>query len=143
MTARFRSMRRMEAKPRPGSTTATELKGTSPPSGVRMRKFSSMSLPGFTMFSVKLTSTASEIGSVDSRHRRRSCSSNRSRSRAAPASSLATASAVASTGAPCGIVTDAEITSASIDGMMRNAGRPGTTRPSVSIMVPTPIDVVR
>ena len=33
LTARLRSMRRMEAKPRPGSTTATELKGTSPPSG--------------------------------------------------------------------------------------------------------------
>ena len=40
LTARFRSTRRIDANPRPGSTAATWLNGTSPPSVVRMRMFS-------------------------------------------------------------------------------------------------------
>ena len=63
-------------------------------------------------------------------------------SRAAPASSFATAAAVASTGAPCGIVTEAEITLASIDGMKRKPGRPDSTIPMVTIITPTPTDAV-
>jgi len=39
-TARLRSIRRIEAKPRPGSTSATWLKGTSAPFGVRTRMLS-------------------------------------------------------------------------------------------------------
>ena len=40
LTARRRSTRVIEAYPRPGSTSATWLKGTSVPPGVRMRMFS-------------------------------------------------------------------------------------------------------
>ena len=39
-TALLRSMRRIAANPRPGSTSATWLNGTSPPFGVRTRMFS-------------------------------------------------------------------------------------------------------
>ena len=68
---------------------------------------------------------------------------SRWRSRAAPASSRATASPVVATGVPCGIVTDAEMTSASMLGMKRKGGRPESTSPMVTIMMPTPIDAVR
>ena len=49
---------------------------------------------------------------------------------------------VASTGVPCGIVTEAEMTSASIDGMKRKAGRPDSTRPPVRIIVLMPTEAV-
>ena len=39
-TARLRLTRLIDAKPRPGSTCATWLNGTSAPLGVRMRMFS-------------------------------------------------------------------------------------------------------
>ena len=69
--------------------------------------------------------------------------SRRWRSRAAPASSLATASPVASTGDPCGIVIEAEMTSVSRAGTKRKPGRPESTRPTVTIMTPTPTEAVR
>ena len=69
-------------------------------------------------------------------------STSRSRSLAAPSSSLATAREVASTGVPCGIVNDADMKSASMDGKNWKSMRPPTTRPPVTMRVARPTAAV-
>ena len=50
--------------------------------------------------------------------------------------------AMASTGEPCGIVTEAEMTLASVEGMKRKPGRPDSSIPTVTIITATPTDAV-
>ena len=68
--------------------------------------------------------------------------SSRARSRSAPASSLSTACEVMSTGVPCGMVIDAAMKSASIDGKKWKLAHPPRTMPPVRIRVESPIAAV-
>ena len=68
--------------------------------------------------------------------------SSRARSRAAPSSSFSTACDVMSTGVPCGMVTDAAMTSASMEGKKWKLIHPPRTMPPVRIRVESPTAAV-
>ena len=67
---------------------------------------------------------------------------SRARSRAAPASNLATAAAVASTGVPSGNVIEAVMYSFSMDGKKRKPVQPPRAAPPLRIRLATPTAAV-